>query len=228
MITIRYGLQKYFLQQRHVDIVNDGAFKEANAVLSATLARLKQEGKGDVQHKELLTREDLGKLYRSCDTNTPAGLQQKVFVDLMLHLCNRGRENLRDFTKSQFHVGVDAEGRRYVALKTCHLAKNQKGEVMENTESGPRMYELKGNPNCPVLSFEKYILKLNPSNEAFWQHPKTSLPVDESVWYTEAPIGKNTLGNMMKKISQEYGLSRTYTNHCLRATFEGRRGVLCS
>ena len=29
------------------------------------------------------------------DTSTPQSVQNKIFVDMMLHLCNRGRENLR-------------------------------------------------------------------------------------------------------------------------------------
>lgn len=37
-------------------------------------------------------------------------------------------------------------------------------------------------------------------------------------WYDNAPIGKNTIGDKMKTLSKKSGLSKVYTNHCLRAT----------
>ena len=36
--------------------------------------------------------------------------------------------------------------------------------------------------------------------------------------YTGQPLGKNTIAEMMKRISQKAGLANTYTNHCVRAT----------
>ena len=38
------------------------------------------------------------------------------------------------------------------------------------------------------------------------------------VWYENVPVGKNYIGSKMKSMSTEAGLSRVYTNHCLRAT----------
>jgi hypothetical protein len=38
------------------------------------------------------------------------------------------------------------------------------------------------------------------------------------IWYFGAPLGKNTLSRMMSTISRQAGLSKIYTNHCLRAT----------
>uniref|UniRef100_A0A1I8H3P6 Phage_integrase domain-containing protein n=1 Tax=Macrostomum lignano TaxID=282301 RepID=A0A1I8H3P6_9PLAT len=38
-------------------------------------------------------------------------------------------------------------------------------------------------------------------------------------WYSSTCVlGKNTLNEMMKKISDRAGLSRVYTNHCIRST----------
>ena len=42
-------------------LINDAEFKEANTVFSAMLVHAKKVGKGDVQHKHLLSKE-------ACDT----------------------------------------------------------------------------------------------------------------------------------------------------------------
>ena len=72
----------------------------------------------------------------------------------------------------------------------------------------------------PVKAFELYLSKLNPSLDSLWQRPKAFDNFNEfySVWYCNAPLGKNTLGSLMKTISVEYKLSKVYTNHCIRST----------
>ncbi|XP_029463188.1 uncharacterized protein LOC115094356 [Rhinatrema bivittatum] len=216
--TFRYGLQKHFLQMKGVDIVHDPAFKNANTVMAAMFKKLKRVGKGKVQHKEPLSMEDFQKLYGSCDLNTPAGLQHKVFIDLMLHLCNRGSDKLRDFHKEEFQIAIDSLGHKYVAKSSQLLLRSPSGEKAANEGIGPRMYELKGNTKCPVMSFEKYLLKLHPGHSAFWQRPKPSAPPEPGAWYNGVPVGKDTLGKYMKMLSRKYGLSKIYTNYCLRVT----------
>nr|XP_054760698.1 uncharacterized protein LOC129266966 [Lytechinus pictus] len=106
MITLRYGLQRHF-SKFGFNIVNDPEFREANDMFHAVL--LKNEGKGSVDHKEPITKYDFLKIKLSTatDVNTPRGLQNKVFMDIMMHLCNRGRENLRNFSKKDFVVKPD-------------------------------------------------------------------------------------------------------------------------
>ena len=81
-----------------------------------------------------------------------------------------------------------------------------------------RMYELPGNPLCPVASFRKYITKLNPKNPWLWQKPLDAFDEDDNVWYANSPLGKNTLRLLMKNISKMAHLSVEYTNHSIRAT----------
>ena len=70
-----------------------------------------------------------------------------------------------------------------------------------------------------MVSFEKYINKLNPECEAFFQRPVQTKPDDEYLpWYTRSPLGINKLNSMMSTISKKAKLSKTYTNHCVRAT----------
>ena len=53
--------------------------------------------------------------------------------------------------------------------------------------------------------------------DILYLRPKEKCPADpESSWYEERPLGKNTLSNMMKEMSQG-GIAKK-TNHSLRAT----------
>ena len=80
------------------------------------------------------------------------------------------------------------------------------------------MYEQGKDINCPVKSLEKYLSKLNPNCNSFFQRPKSKHHYCDDVWYDNVPVSKNTLSTKMKKLSQAAGCSRLYTNHCVRVT----------
>lgn len=40
----------------------------------------------------------------------------------------------------------------------------------------------------------------------------------ENLWYDNMAVGKNTLGKIMARVSEEAKLSKRYTNHCIRST----------
>ena len=47
---------------------------------------------------------------------------------------------------------------------------------------------------------------------------KENFCASDEIWFDRAPLGVNSLGNMMKEISIAANLSQVYTNHCIRAT----------
>ena len=216
--SIRYGIARYLMAQKEVDIVNDTAFSSSNRVFSASLVELKRVGMAKVNHHPEITKEDLEKLYSSFNLSTPKGLQQKCFFDIMFHLVRRGRENLRQQTKSTFAFATDSQQRKYVYQAVDELDKNHRenDDPRDSTTDG-RMYERPG-PLCPVKSFEKYLSKLHPQQQSLWQRPKETATENTESWYCNAPLGKNTLGDLMKSISREANLSQIYTNHSIRAT----------
>lgn len=77
----------------------------------------------------------------------------------------------------------------------------------------PIIMEQEDNFCCPVNSFKHYLNFLNPNLNDFFQKPNKA-------WdgFDAAPLGKNTLGTMMKTISEKAGLSRIYTNHKIRSS----------
>jgi len=69
----------------------------------------------------------------------------------------------------------------------------------------------------PVKSFMKYVKHLRGNKcDQFFQRPSTK--PNSIKWYDNMPMGHNTIGNIMPKLSEKAGLSLRYTNHSLSAT----------
>ena len=96
------------------------------------------------------------------------------------------------------------------------MSKNHRGT--DNESFTGFMPEAPGHPLCPVNSFEKYVAKLHPMCDRLWQHPVNSYLDDEDTWFSNRPMGKNTLADFMKTLSKKCGLSKVYTNHSIRVT----------
>ena len=105
-----------------IDIKNYSEFSTSNTVYSAVVTDLKKKGLGSVDQKPAICPEDLFKMYDpsnvALDPNTPTGLLNKIWFDVMTVLCRRVRENLWDMTRDTFAVHVDGSGRRFV-LQVC-------------------------------------------------------------------------------------------------------------
>ena len=123
-------------------------------------------------------------------------------------------------TKSTFAVSRDATGRRFVYEVEDEADKNHSSSDNNfDTIGEGYLYEVSGHPLCPVTTFELYISKLHPLQEALWQKPRLSVPDNSSAyWYCNVPMGDKALGKMMSEMSGKYGLSKRYTNHCVRVT----------
>ena len=169
--SLRFGLNWHFKATCGFDIINDLEFTDANKVFGAKCVDLKRQGLAKVEHKPLICEEDLKKLYESgvfC-LNDPERIQNKVFFKVMLYFCRRGRQNLRQFKKTDFSFNTDGTGARYACKTTDELTKNRR-EDDEGFDGG--VMSDKPGPNCPVASFELYLSHLNPLNEFFISAPK--------------------------------------------------------
>lgn len=111
--------------------------------------------------------EDLKKIYLSeaVDTNKPDSLQNKVFFDISLYICNKGKEHFRGMKKNDFDVSTDVRGRRYVWLKEGHSTGPREEELPVKLklkrsldeeppyQIGERMYERPGELFTCILWF---------------------------------------------------------------------------
>ena len=62
------------------------------------------------------------------------------------------------------------------------------------------------------------LSKLHPDCEALFQTPLTKFSKAVECWYKDEPLGKNSIAQLMPKISKKAGLSQVYTAHCVRAS----------
>ena len=162
------------------------------------------------------------KLYKPCGVfslSSPRPLQRKVFFELLYFFCRRGLKNIRELTKETFCVRTDENGVEYVIQSSDELRKNSRGAANDPDQDGGIM-QATGLPNCPVKSFKLYLSKLNPALNELFQRLKSAFSFNPNgdVWYDAQVIGKKFLEKFMKTISEDAGLSQTYTNHCIRAT----------
>jgi hypothetical protein len=161
------------------------------------------------------------KMYTSgvLSTDNPEGLQKKVYVELSMHFGRRGREGLRQLRKDSIVIKTDDKGREYATLSYNEIDKNHQVQLPKEQEKRQIMFAQPASENCPVKSLKKYLAKLNPRCDAFFQRPKPKFTQDEGeVWYENKNLGVHKLETLMKTISKEAQLSELYTNHCLRAT----------
>jgi len=195
LVGIRFGLQRFFSSHK-IDIIKDPKFSEA---------------------KPAINKDDIKKLYESglFNLTQPETLQNKVFFEIMLFFCRRGRQNLRELKKEDFSICTDSSGVRFVCKVKEELTKNRREN--DEAQESQTMFET-GGPFCPVLSFEKYLSRLNPKNEYLFQRPKKAVDERDEVWCDNMVVGQRTLGDKMKKLSIEAKLSCVYTNHSIRAT----------
>ena len=65
-----------------------------------------------------------------------------------------------------------------------------------------------GSDICPVNIYTLYMSKIHPKKAYMWQRPKRKLKDVHSHWYNNSPLGKDTIGNIMKSISEKADLSK--------------------
>jgi hypothetical protein len=84
-----------------------------------------KKGKGVVVHKDGIEHSDIRKLYMSMvfSVATPTGLLNKVWFELCLHFCRRGRENQRELKPEMFALESDNLGKRYIHQVSSEVTK---------------------------------------------------------------------------------------------------------
>ena len=206
---------------RNINIISGPQFSRANHVFDGVIKTMKVEGRDVSQPHPPIAKGDLEKMFQSGQLamTSPTSLQRLVWFYLEFHFCRRGSEGLRELRKDSFIVKEDDEGVKYVTMTYNEKTKNHPGgETSIGGKSTLKRMYATGTNICPVAAVELYVSKLSPESDDFFQRPRKQVDQDDQMWYTKQPLGVNTLGSMLSRISKDADLSRVYTNHSVRAT----------
>ena len=146
MMTLRHGINRHLSNCRKspVDIVNDSKFNQSQRMFSAVSKELKRAGKAKIDHYPPLTDADIEKMYDylTSDLDDPVILQRKVFVDVLLYFCRRGRENLRDIKIMDIAVTRNDENTLYAYMVKDEATKNHQAD--DKASVSGHMFEILG------------------------------------------------------------------------------------
>lgn len=216
--ALRYALNRRFKTEFNRDITNKSTFPKSSKMMLGVVVDLKKEGLGATKHFDKIADKDLETIFTKLDQTVPQQLQWLLFILIQLFFCRRGRENIENFSKSTFKVSRDSDGQHFLYQEEDELNKNHRENDKEKSIGG-RAYENIENPNiCPVKIYLRYLSKLHPACNRLWQYTKASINENDTIWFTNRPIGINSIGAWMKSISRFCNLTAIYTNHCLRVT----------
>ena len=223
LVGIRAAIHRYLTSAdvgRQDNILTDRSFTRANATLKVMVKLWLKSGKSSNKFPPI-DDNDMKKIKNFFDRSNSEILQQEVWFNITWYFGLRGRETVSQLNKHSFEIDEDGEGRKFASINHNVLSKNIKASL-SNTEfenlKTVRMYD---NPNdeslCPVKSLEIYLEKIPESCTHLFPQPVKNKKA--SAWYCEKrSLGKNPLGEMMQTISKAAGLSRMYTNHCVRVS----------
>ena len=102
MQALKYGIQKHFQASRRINTVEDAAFAKSGRVFKSVVAQLQSDRKANVKHHTPVSVADIRFMQNSLDLETPKGLRQKAFINIMTYFANRGMENLPVMTPNDF------------------------------------------------------------------------------------------------------------------------------
>lgn len=225
LICIRASIQRYLsgpTVNRNINIIDDVSFKRSNGILKAMVKKwLKDDGSTSKQF-EAIESEDMEKMRQYFNRENSIKLQQEAWFSIVYHFALRGREVIRDLKRKSISFAKDASGKKFAYINQTYLSKNIKSSLsskeFENL-SQARMYAIPEKiENCPVRCLELYFEKMQDDCENLFPMP-LKVSNDNPIWYSsKRPLGKNTIGDMMKEISKSANLNKIYTNHCVRVT----------
>ena len=204
-------------------------FRKLNSALNYVLKDRAQQGLGvEICQAKGITEEQENYLWLHGFLGSSNGELLRdtlVFVFGMQFALRAGQEhrNLRR-RNSQLSLQVDELGKEYLQYIE-DISKTNNGGLahLRIKRKVVRAYKNLANPErCPVELYKKYVsyVPTETSDNAFYLRALAK-PKGE-IWYYKKAVGRETLGNVVKKIMKNAGFERHYTNHSLRRSSASR------
>ncbi|CAC5377808.1 unnamed protein product [Mytilus coruscus] len=212
------------LTEKHcnIDLIKDKEFKHSRDVLMSKRKLLRQNGKGNKQKKtEPLTKEEIDILYQKklLGAANPRALTNTVFLNNSMFFGMRSRLEHQNLRWGDIDLKTTSAGEKYLEF-TERATKTRSGATSDARAFSPKMFENKGDPRCPVSLYLMYAgkrpEKMKADDSKFYVGINNKGYGDE--WFINQPMGKNTLSNIIKSMTDEAGIQGRKVNHSARKT----------
>uniref|UniRef100_A0A8W8NP22 Tyr recombinase domain-containing protein n=1 Tax=Magallana gigas TaxID=29159 RepID=A0A8W8NP22_MAGGI len=203
--TLKYiqgSVNRYLAEKKlNINIITDKEFKHS-------LDLLRQLGKGNREKiADPLTPEEIDLLYEKnlLGTGDPKSLMNVLYLNNTMHFEMRSRAEHISLRLGDVQQKVTSTREEYLEYR----------ERSTKTRTG-----VTNNPRCPVLAYKEFARRRpeqmnSPNQSPFYlrvsRHP-------EKAWYVNQPMGKNTIGNIVKVMCEAGGIQGRKVNHSERKT----------
>jgi site-specific recombinase XerD len=217
---MKAAIHRHILMTTGRTIIGNPDFEQLKITQNACTTKYLEEPKTTEEREagyKAIEEKDMSLLNNYFNRSDPTRLQREVIFNIIWHFGFRGREWLRGLNKdSVIFSTCPTSGLRYVDLRITQLTKSTNCRKPDEKKS-IIMYEKPGDAKCPVQLMKRYLELFPPTVTCLF--PKPLKKFTNEKWYSDQEVvGKNTLCDAMKNISKDASLSKTYTNHCIRAS----------
>ena len=148
-------------------------------------------------------------------------LQNEVIFSILYYLGARGREEFRRLRRKDISIKIDSEGKTFVQVTSedsDNIRKKTKPSLKVKEYSNNRInriYDVRA-----IEAIKIYLDVLNqevPDSDNLFPRPLNNK--NQNLVFSPKQVrGEHWLGDFLKYLSKKLGLSKTYTNHCIRCT----------
>ena len=221
VIMIQLGLEKAGV---HWKLLNDPEFLAVRNTLENIMKERCSRGIGRENPSLPATLKVLNRLWEMglLGMETADALRNTLIVMVGFHCALRGGDELRCLrfpgNNSQFALSVDENGVEVLKFLADIKSKTSQGGL--STKGAPKKpkeviaYGCRTPERSIVHLFKVYVSKCPPDGSAFWRRSRPNLNHDDPIWYTNQPVGRNTLGMTVKRLFVEAGLCLLFFFFC--------------
>lgn len=197
-------------------------FKNSREMIEAKKKLLKGSGLGNKPNAAVaLTENEVDLLWRNggFGEDTPEKLTASVWFLLSLHFGFRGAHKSRQLLMGDILVKKDENGDKYLEVVE-RLSKTRIG-VGNPRQFQPKVWGV-GGDRCPVRIYEMYNsrkpLAMLEEGKPFYCAINHMRREDAQIWFSQAPLGHNSISVLLKQAGKRAGIERNLTNHAVRKT----------
>ena len=195
---------------RQVNLLNDPDFKELQNALDASMRDAAKKGLGlKTKRVDIITFEQENIMWEKgiLGDKDPQTLLDTMVYLIGMNFALRSGDEHRLLNRSQLSLHSRADGREYLEYTENVSKSNQRGLAHYNVEQKTvKAFANTEKPKRCLIAFYKKYLELSPElpdNAAFYLQPLKRLKDDQ--WFSGQPVGRNPLGNTIKKMCTAAG-----------------------